>query len=205
MYAYRDKIKVIILKIPLGWRTKFILFCLLLALVEEAITTLMTNLAPLFGVNIGEAYITASTNYLDVVILHSVIAFIPSYIVWAFLPGKYNFTPFQVAISSFFDIRNIWTAWRDIRFWLAALVGVWPVDISLRTDDLLASLIASCKKESPDCEMVASRTRSSFANSTVNTDRRVYSALLEAHNKSFSADKLLELVITTYYPAFDGI
>src|SRR3989344_4101711 len=90
MYAYRDKIKVIILKIPLGWRTKFILFCLLLALVEEAITTLMTNLAPLFGVNIGEAYITASTNYLDVVILHSVIAFIPSYIVWAFLPGKYN-------------------------------------------------------------------------------------------------------------------
>ena len=29
-----------------------------LALVEEAIATTMTNLAPLFGVRIGEAYIT---------------------------------------------------------------------------------------------------------------------------------------------------
>jgi hypothetical protein len=36
-----------------------------LALMEEAITSSMTNLAPLFGVKIGEAYITASTNYFD--------------------------------------------------------------------------------------------------------------------------------------------
>ena len=99
MYFNRDKIKAVVLKIPLGWRTKFVLFCILLALIEEAITTTMTNIAPFFGVNIGEAYITASTNYLDVVLLHSVIVFIPAFIIWAFLLGRYNFTPFQVFLT----------------------------------------------------------------------------------------------------------
>lgn len=55
-----------------GWKKKFVVFATVLALIEEAITTTMTNLAPLFGVEIGEAYITASTNYVDVVLFHSV-------------------------------------------------------------------------------------------------------------------------------------
>ena len=48
---------------------KFVLGCCGLPwlLLEEAITTLMTNCAPFLGVSIGQAYITASANYFDVV------------------------------------------------------------------------------------------------------------------------------------------
>ena len=66
------------------------------ALLEEAVTVLMTNLAPLFGVEVGEVYITASANYLDVVALHSVIVFIPMFAAWAWLLGKYDFSRHQV-------------------------------------------------------------------------------------------------------------
>ena len=47
--------------------------CILLAMLEEVVTTSMTNCAPLFGVKIGEAYITASSNYFDVILRHSVV------------------------------------------------------------------------------------------------------------------------------------
>ena len=40
-------------RIRLPWPLKFVLGCITLALVEEAITTLMTNCAPLFGVPFG--------------------------------------------------------------------------------------------------------------------------------------------------------
>ena len=74
------------------------LFATLLALMEEAITTTMTNLAPLFGVKIGEAYITASTNCLDVVALHSVVVFVPMFVGWAVLLWRYDFSPFSVFV-----------------------------------------------------------------------------------------------------------
>lgn len=96
MFNFRDKVKAFVSKINLGAGTKFVLFATILALIEEAITTTMTNLAPLFGVKIGQAYITASTNYLDVVGMHSVISFIPGFIVWAWLLKRYNFSPFAV-------------------------------------------------------------------------------------------------------------
>jgi len=60
---------------------------------EEAVTTTMTNLAPVFGVRMGEAYITASANYLDVIALHSVIVFIPMFICWAWMLSKFDFHP----------------------------------------------------------------------------------------------------------------
>ena len=85
MYRFREPIREGLLKIRLDWRLKFILFATFLALTEEAITTTMTNLAPLFGVKVGEAYITASTNYLDVVALHSVVMFVPLFVGWAFV------------------------------------------------------------------------------------------------------------------------
>jgi hypothetical protein len=84
------------LNIRLDWRLKFILFATFLALTEEAITTTMTNLAPLFGVKVGEAYITASTNYLDVVALHSVVMFVPLFVGWALILSRYAFSPFSV-------------------------------------------------------------------------------------------------------------
>jgi hypothetical protein len=65
-------------------------------MLEEVITTTMTNLASLFSVQVGEAYITASTNYFDVILHHSVIVFVPWFIAWAWILKRYDFSPFWV-------------------------------------------------------------------------------------------------------------
>jgi hypothetical protein len=96
MHHYREPISAAVRRIRLRWQWKFILFATALALLEEAITTTMTNMAPLFGARIGEAYITASTNYLDVVALHSVVVFIPMFVGWALILTRYDFSPFAV-------------------------------------------------------------------------------------------------------------
>lgn len=96
MYLFREKIKTAIQRIPLPWEIKFVSFGILLAMLEEAVTTTMTNLAPLFGVKIGEAYITASANYWDVILHHSVIVFIPFFLAWAWILKRYSFSPFWV-------------------------------------------------------------------------------------------------------------
>ena len=98
MYGYREPIRAAVTRVRLDWRLKFVLFATLLALVEEAITTTMTNLAPLFGVKVGEAYITASTNYTDVVAFHSVVVFIPMFVAWAVILWRYSFSPFEVFV-----------------------------------------------------------------------------------------------------------
>jgi hypothetical protein len=56
----------------------------------------MTNLAPLFGVPVGAAYITASANYLDVVAFHSVVVFVPMFIAWAWMLSRWDFHPAEV-------------------------------------------------------------------------------------------------------------
>jgi len=76
---------------PAGWRARFLLLATLLALVEEAITTTLTNLAPLFGSRPGDAFITASTNYLEVVLYHSVIVIVPMFVAWAWLLSRWAF------------------------------------------------------------------------------------------------------------------
>jgi len=96
--VYRDNVRRFVTRVPMGWKTKFVLFATVLALVEEAITTTMTNLAPIFGVRVGEAYITASANYLDVVLGHSVIVFVPMFIGWAWLLRRYDFRPGTVML-----------------------------------------------------------------------------------------------------------
>lgn len=98
MYFSRDRVKDLIRKIPLDWRLKFILFATMLALAEEAVTTGMTNLAPLFGVKLGEVAITASADYIEVVTRHSVIVFIPMFIAWALILSRYKFSPGSVMI-----------------------------------------------------------------------------------------------------------
>jgi hypothetical protein len=105
MYLLREKTEALIARVPLGWRWKFILFSTLLALMEEAITTTMTNLAPVFGVRPGEAFITASANYLDVVTMHSVVVFIPMFVGWQWMLGRWRFTPFQVFFCSALPAR----------------------------------------------------------------------------------------------------
>lgn len=76
----------------------FVLFAIVLACIEEAIAVLITNLAPLYGAQIGEAYITASTNYFTTISLHSVIVFIPMFLVLGIFLKRYTISPFQTLV-----------------------------------------------------------------------------------------------------------
>ncbi|OPY27605.1 MAG: hypothetical protein A4E28_01940 [Methanocella sp. PtaU1.Bin125] len=98
MYLLRDRAKAFVEKLPGGWPLKFILFCTALALAEEAVTTTMTNLAPAFGVKMGEVYITASASYIEVVTQHSVVVFLPMFVAWALLLSRYRFSPGSVFV-----------------------------------------------------------------------------------------------------------
>lgn len=103
----RDAVCRWVQRIPLASGLKFFVFATFLALVEEAIATLMTNCAPLFGVQMGEAYITASANYLDVIVFHSVVVFLAQFATWGWLLSRYEFRPFAVfmvfGITGFFN------------------------------------------------------------------------------------------------------
>ncbi len=77
---------------------RFFLFAILLACLEEVITTGMTNTAPLWGFSPYKVFITGSPNYFEVIFVHSVIVFLPSFLVWAVLLEKYTFHPNWVLI-----------------------------------------------------------------------------------------------------------
>ena len=98
MWRWRELWCRLAARVRLPWMVKFVLGCVALALLEEAITTLMTNCAPLFGVERGRAYITAAANYFDVVLYHSVVVFVPFFIGWAVLLRLWRFTPFAVFV-----------------------------------------------------------------------------------------------------------
>lgn len=93
---YKTAVRAWVLRLPGSWQLKFVLFATVMALLEEVCTVSMTNCAPLFGVKMGQAYITASANYFDVVLGHSVIVFIPQYIAWAWVLTKYQLSPASV-------------------------------------------------------------------------------------------------------------
>lgn len=84
--------------IPIGWRVRFVLLSTVMALIEEAITTSMTNCAPLLGTTPEEAHITASTNYFTVVCFHSVVVFVPMFIAWAWMLSRWDFSPLKVLL-----------------------------------------------------------------------------------------------------------
>jgi hypothetical protein len=98
MYVIRDRFVAWARRSPIGWRTRFVLLCIAFALLEEAITTTLTNLAPLFGGVTDAARITASKNYLEVVLLHSVVAFVPMFLCWAWLLSRHDFLPAEVLL-----------------------------------------------------------------------------------------------------------
>ena len=95
MYRFRDQISDLIRRIP-TWQLIFFLFCTMLALLEEVVTVSMTSLAPFFGAEAGQAFITASANYLHTVLFHSVIVFIPMFLVWTILLHFFDFPPTHV-------------------------------------------------------------------------------------------------------------
>jgi hypothetical protein len=84
--------------IPVGWRLRFMVLCTVMALIEEVITTSMTNLAPVFGTTPEEAHITASTNYFTVVFFHSVVMFVPMFVAWAWMLSRWDFSPLKVLL-----------------------------------------------------------------------------------------------------------
>jgi len=98
MLRLRDMVKRGVTKLRLDRRLVFFLFAAGLSLLEEAVTVGMTNLAPVFSVSIGQAYITASSDYLTVVAFHSVVVFLPMFLVWAFLLTRYSFQPNTVLL-----------------------------------------------------------------------------------------------------------
>ncbi len=75
----------------------FSIFAITLALIEEVITTSITNSARLYGLEIGQAYITASTNFFDVIVFHSVIVFIPMLFVLGIIGRRYTLSPLHIA------------------------------------------------------------------------------------------------------------
>lgn len=101
LYAARHRIAASLAARATDERRRFALFASMavaLACVEEAIACAMTATAPLYGVAMGRAYITATTNYLDLIALHSVVAFVPSIALWAAAIGRRRFAPPLVAL-----------------------------------------------------------------------------------------------------------
>ena len=96
MLRYRDPLVRLLKMIPGPWQLRFVIGCTLLAMAEEAVTTTITNLAPLYGTKVGEAYITASANYIDVITMHSVVVFVPMFVGWAFMLTWWRFTATEV-------------------------------------------------------------------------------------------------------------
>jgi hypothetical protein len=98
MYLLRGRFVAWARRIPLGWRIRFVLLCIAFALLEEAVTTSLTNLAPPFDGVTDAARITTSKNYLEVVLLHSVTAFVPLFVCLAWLLSRYDFRPAEVLL-----------------------------------------------------------------------------------------------------------
>lgn len=109
LLRYREQVRQRVQALSANWQFKFVLFATFLALIEELIATAMTNLAPVFGVPMGEAYITASANYFEVIFFHSVIVFIPMFIAWAWLLRRYDFSPQAVFIL--FGVTGTLSEW----------------------------------------------------------------------------------------------
>lgn len=99
MLRYRDHLRSWLLRQPIRWEWRFFLLATLLALLEEAITTSMTNLVPpWFGVAAAQAHITASANYLVVIGFSSVVLFVPEFAAWVLLLRRFDFSANEVLL-----------------------------------------------------------------------------------------------------------
>lgn len=98
MRGLKDRFVLWATRIPLGWRTRFVLLCIAFAMLEEAVTTGLTNMAPLLGAVTDAARITVSKNYFVVVFTNSVIVFVPLFVCWGWLLSRYDFRPIEVLL-----------------------------------------------------------------------------------------------------------
>ena len=93
-YRFREAIKRMLSGTKYFCRTNFALIAIFLALIEEAVAVAMNSLADDFGAPAGQ-YLTITNSYLDLVLFHSAIVFVPMFITWAWLYLRYDFTPEQ--------------------------------------------------------------------------------------------------------------
>ncbi len=103
MYLGRHAVRDLVQRSRMREEAKFVLMATTLAMLEEAVTTSLTNLGPLFGSK--DAFITASRNYLEVVVWHSVVVIVPMFVVWARLLSRYRFSP--AAVFILFGINGV--------------------------------------------------------------------------------------------------
>lgn len=91
-------------------------------MLEEVVTTSLTNAAPLLGSEVGVAMITASTNYWEVVFLNSVWpVFVPWILAWTWLLSRYDFPPNHV-----FLLFGLLGSVAESTFGLGAMIsGFW--------------------------------------------------------------------------------
>ena len=118
-WLLRERLTRWLTGVPLWWPLRFVFLCTVLALLEEAVTTGLTNLAPVFGGVTDAARITASKNYLEVVCLHSVVVFVPLFIGWAVILRFFDFSPAEVMLL--FGLTG----------WLAELLTFGPDNLGM--------------------------------------------------------------------------
>lgn len=94
-WGIRDRARARLLRAPGDWRIRFVLFATGLSLLEEAITTSLTNLSYALGSNPAASHITASTNYLIVIGFSSVVILVPEFVAWAYLLSRIDFRPLE--------------------------------------------------------------------------------------------------------------
>lgn len=122
-YLARNRLTAWLRRIPLWWPARFVLLCTVMALLEEAVTTGLTNLAPVFGGVTDAARITASKNYLEVVCLHSVVVFVPAFIGWAVILRFIDFSPAEVMLL--FGLSGWLAEWMTFGPQNIGMVGMW--------------------------------------------------------------------------------
>lgn len=83
-------------KLPLVRCGAFVCLATVLALIEELFTQFMTEHAQMFGVQNSVAYITPSLDYWDTVMHHSVVVFVPMFVVCATLSERWKFSSTEV-------------------------------------------------------------------------------------------------------------
>ena len=120
-FALKNIIKKIVHMTPEKWKMKFFVMCVLLVSIEEFIAVIMTNNAENFWWEVGKAYITASSNYFEVIFLHSIIVFLPMFYSWVVLLKKYSFSASQALF--FFGVS--WIIWEIFMNPIALISWFW--------------------------------------------------------------------------------
>lgn len=92
-------------RFTLGPKRLFFVFALVFALTEEALAVLWNNSVPSFFGQAVEPVLTASTNYFEVILLHSVVVFLPLFLVWAYLLERGKYSPREAYL--YFGITGV--------------------------------------------------------------------------------------------------